>query len=237
MFSLVNYQYLFTSLKNLPIYMRNGFVLAFGTAIVQVLVSSLAGYAFARMQSRFRDVILYSILVSLFVPRGGSLMALYELMNFLHLHNSIFGLILLCSSTVTVLSFIMRQTFRSLPKEIEECALIHGANWLQVFSRIAMPMAAGGTVVIAMPSLIGVWSDSLITYTLVDRDTQMTISVGVRKLLVICQGAVSPRFRGQFAQEAADSTMLLVAALPVIIFHAVFQRWMMKGLMERAVKL
>ena len=234
--SLVNYQYLFTSLKNLPIYMRNSFILAFGTVIVQVFVSSLAGYSFARIQFRLRDVIFFGILVSMFIPRGGGLMALYELMNFLHLRNSILGLVLLFASNVTVPIFIMRQTFLAIPKEIEESAFIDGASWFQVFWRIAMPMAAGGTAVIATLSFIGVWSDFLVTYTLIDRDTQMTISVGVRKLLVIYQDAVSPRFRGQFAQEAADAAMLLVAALPVIIFYAVFQRWMMKGLMEGAVK-
>jgi len=234
--SLVNYQYMFSSVENLPIYMRNSFILAFGTVALQVFVSSLAGYAFARMQFRFRDAIFLGILISMFIPRGGGLMALYELMNFLHLRNSLFGLILLFSSSVTVPIFIMRQTFQAIPKEIEESAFIDGANWFQVFLRIAMPMAAGGTVVIATLSFIGVWSDFLITYTLIDKDLQMTISVGIRKLLVIYTDAISPKYRGQFAQEAADSTMLLFAAIPVIVFYAVFQRWMMKGLMEGAIK-
>jgi N,N'-diacetylchitobiose transport system permease protein len=237
-FSLVNYEYMFTAVENLPIYMRNSFMLAFGTVALQVFVSCLAGYAFARMQFRYRDVIFVAILVSIFIPRSGGLMAIYELMNFLHLRNSILGLILLFASGVPTAIFIMRQTFSAIPRDIEESAFIDGAGWFQTFWRIALPLAAGGMVVIATLSFIGVWSDYLVTFTLIDKDTQMTISIGIRKLLVtgLYESALSPRFRSQFAGEAADATLLLTAGLPVIIFYALLQRWFMKGLMQGAVK-
>lgn len=235
--SLVNYQYMFTAVENLPIYMRNSFILAFGTVAIQVFVSSLAGYAFARMEFRFRDLIFIAILVSMFIPRSGGLMALYELMTFLKLRNSLLGLILLFAAGVPVPIFIMRQTFLAIPKEIEESARIDGASWFQVFWRIALPLASGGMVVVATLSFIGVWSDFLVTYTLIDSDTQMTISVGIRKLLATSyESALSPKFRGKFAGEAADATMLLFAAFPVIVLYAVLQRWFMRGLTEGAVK-
>jgi len=235
--SLVNYQYMFTSIRNLPIYMRNSFILAFGTVGLQTFCAALAGYAFARMQFRFRDLIFLGMIVSMFIPRAGGLMALYELMTFLKLRNSLLGLILLFSAGLPVPIFIMRQSFMAVPPELEDAALIDGANWLQVFWRVAMPVASGGLLVVATLSFIGVWSDFLVTYTLIDRDTQMTISVGIRKLLATSyETAVSPRFRGQFAGEAADATMLFTAALPVILFYAVLQRWFMQGLMEGALK-
>lgn len=237
-FSLVNYGYMLTAMENLPIYMRNSFVLAFGTVALEVFTSCLAGYAFARMQFRYRDLIFVGMLVSLFIPRTGGLMAVYELMSFLKLRNSILGLILYFSAGVPTAIFIMRQTFLAIPKDIEESAFIDGASWFQVFWRIALPIAAGGMVVIATLSFIGVWSDYLTTFTLIDSDTQMTISVGVQKLRTtgLYESALSPRFRGKFAGEAADATMFLTAALPVIIFYAALQRWFMKGLMEGAIK-
>jgi len=235
--SLINYEFGLTQLENLPIYMRNSFILAFGTVALQVFVCSLAGYAFARLQFRFRDLIFLGILVSMFIPRSGGLMALYELMTFLHLRNTLIGLILLFASGIPVPVFIMRQTFLAVPKEIEESALIDGASWFQVFLRIALPIAAGGMVVIATLSFIGVWSDYLITFTLIDKDTQMTISVGIRKLLRMSYDmALSPRFRGKFAGEASDTAMLLIAAFPVILFYGLLQRWFMRGLMEGAIK-
>ncbi len=236
--SLVNYQYMFTAIEKLPIYMRNSFLLAFGTALVQVVVASLAGYAFGRMRFRGRDMIFAAILVSMFIPRSGGLMALYELMSFLKLRNSLFGLILLFGSAVPVPIFIMRQTFLSIPQEIEEAALIDGASWLQIFARIALPLASSGIVVVATLAFIGSWSDFLVTYTLIDQDNQMTISVGISKLLASSyETSLSPRFRGLFAGEAADAAMLLFSAFPVVVFYALLQRWFLRGLTEGAVKL
>ncbi|MGB5050126.1 MAG: hypothetical protein WBO46_14375, partial [Caldilineaceae bacterium] len=67
--SLVNYQYMFTAIQALPVYMTNSFILAFGVTAIQVLCASLAGYAFARMTFRGRDVIFLIIVISMFVPR------------------------------------------------------------------------------------------------------------------------------------------------------------------------
>lgn len=237
--SLVNFEYMFTAIQELPIYMRNSFLLATGVAVIQVLAASLAGYAFARIHFTGRDLIFIAIIVSMFIPRSGGLMALYELMSFLKLRNSIFGLILLFASGLPVPIFIMRQAFLAIPKEIEESALIDGANWFQIFGQVALPLASSAMVVIATLAFVGVWSDYLVTYTLVDKDTQMTISVGIQKVLTASYEtatAVVPHLRGKFAHEAADSAMLLFSALPVIIVYALLQRWFMKGLTEGAIK-
>ncbi len=236
-FSLVNYKYMLTAVENLPVYMKNSFFVAFGTVALQVFICSLAGYAFARMEFRFRDVIFLAILISMFIPRSGGLMALYELMTFLKLRNKLIGLVLLFGAGIPVPLFIMRQSFMAVPKEIEEAARIDGASWFRVFARIALPIASGGMIVIATMSFVSVWSDFLVTFTMIDKDTSMTISVGIQKILASSyEMALSPRFRGQFAGEAADATALFFAAIPVILLYAVLQRWFMRGLVEGAVK-
>lgn len=237
--SLVNFQYMFSAIQELPIYMRNSFVLAIGVSVIQVFCASLAGYAFARINFRGRDLIFIAIVVSMFIPRSGGLMALYELMNFLKLRNSLFGLILLFASGLPVPIFIMRQAFLAVPKEIEESAFIDGANWFQVFARVSMPLVISAMVVIATLAFVGVWSDYLVTYTMVDRDTQLTISVGIQKVLTSSYEsatAIVPQLRGQFAHEAADAAMLLFSAFPVILIYALLQRWFMKGLTDGAIK-
>jgi len=236
--SLVNFEYMFTAIQELPTYMWNSIVLATGTTVLQVLLASLAGYAFARMYFRGRDVIFIALVVSMFIPRGGGLMALYELMNFLHLRNSLFGLILLFASGLPIPIFIMRQAFLAIPKEIEESALIDGATWLQVFWKVALPLAASAMVVVATLAFVGVWSDFLVTYTMIDKNDQLTISVGVQKVLATTyESAVAlPHLRGKFANEAADAAMLLFSSLPVVFIYAVLQRWFMRGLTAGAVK-
>lgn len=235
--TLVNYRYALTAVDNLPTYMKNSFILAIGTALVQVFVASLAGYAFARMRFRGRDIILVALIISIFVPRSGGLMALYELMSFLHLRNNLFGLILLFAANVPVPIFIMRQAFLSVPKEIEEAAILDGASWFRVYRQIALPLAAGGMVIVATLAFIAAWSDYLVTFTMIDLDSQMTISVGIQKVLANSyQTALTPQFRGQLSGETADAAMLLIATVPVILFYALLQRWFMRGLTEGAVK-
>jgi len=237
--SLVNYQYMFTAIQQLPVYMTNSFVLAFGVTAIQVLCAALAGYAFARMTFRGRDIIFLLIVISMFVPRGGGLMALYELMNFLKLRNSLFGMILLFGSHLPVPIFIMRQAFLSIPKEIEESAMIDGASRWQIFGRIALPLATSAMVIVATLAFVGVWSDFLVTFTMIDRDSQLTISVGIRKVLTSGYETATanvPELRGQFASEAADAAMLLFSAFPVVLIYALLQRWFMKGITEGAIK-
>ncbi|MYH60258.1 MAG: carbohydrate ABC transporter permease [Caldilineaceae bacterium SB0675_bin_29] len=236
-FSLVNYMYMFEAIQQLPIYMRNSFILAGGVTLIQVFCSALAGYAFARMRFWGRDFIFVAIIVSMFVPRAGGLMALYELMTFLKRRNSILGLILLFAAGLPAAIFIMRQAFLAIPQEVEESAFIDGASWWQTFWRIALPLATSAMVIIGTLAFVGVWSDYILTYTMIDRDAQMTISVGIKKVLATSyESALSPRFRNQFAGEAADATMLLFSALPVIIIYALMQKWFMRGLTEGAIK-
>lgn len=237
--SLVNYEYLFSAIQELPIYMRNSFILAIGVAVIQVVAAALAGYAFARMQFWGRDLIFLAIVVSMFIPRSGGLMALYELMSFLKLRNSLFGLILLFSAGLPIPIFIMRQAFLAIPREIEESAIIDGANALQIFWRIAFPLVTSALVVIATLAFVGVWSDYLVTYTMIDRNNQLTISVGIQKVLTgsyESATATVPHLRGKFAHEAADAAMLLFSAAPVIVIYALLQRWFMRGLTEGAIK-
>ncbi len=238
-FSLVNYQYMFTAIQELPIYMRNSFILAIGVSVLQLFTASLAGYAFARVNFRGRDLIFIAIIVSMFIPRSGGLMALYELMSFLKLRNSLIGLILLFSAALPVPIFIMRQAFLAIPREIEESALIDGASWFQVFARVSLPLVISAMIVIATLAFVGVWSDYLVTYTLIDRDSQLTISVGIQKVLTSSYEtatAIVPQLRGKFAHEAADAAMLLFSAFPVVIIYALLQRWFMKGLTDGAIK-
>ena len=238
-FSLVNFEYMFTAIQQLPVYMRNSFILAIGVTIIQVVAASLAGYAFARIRFRGRDLIFLIIVVSMFIPRGGGLMALYEMMNFFKLRNSLFGLILLFGSALPVPIFIMRQAFLAIPKEVEESARIDGANQWQIFWRIAMPLATSAMVIVATLAFVGVWSDYIVTFTMIDRDSQLTISVGIRKVLTSGYETATanvPHLRGEFASEAADAAMLLFSAFPVVVVYALLQRWFMRGITEGAIK-
>lgn len=237
--TLVNYQFMLTQMGNLPIYFVNSVILTAGTVVLTVLVASLAAYAFARMEFRGRDLIFYGLILSMFVPRSGGLMALYELMAFLKLRNSIFGLILLFAAALPVPIFIMRQAFLNVPKELEESAIIDGASWFRVFWNIALPLTTSAVVVLAILVFVQTWGDFLVSFTMIDKDTQSTLSIGIRKVMVGAggyQAFLSEEFAGLFATQAADAAMLLTAALPAILIYLFLQRWFMRGVTEGALK-
>lgn len=235
--TLINYRYVLTQLRYLPIYLRNSFIVTVGAVAIVALLSSLAGYAFARMRFRGRDAIFLALVLSIFVPNVGGLMSLYELMSFLHLRNSLLGLILYFSSALPIPIFIMRQGFLAVPAELEEAALVDGAGWLRVFWSIALPVAFNALVLVMILTFVGVWGDFLTTFILVDQDAQMTISVGAQKVLVLPYATtITPGFAGLFTTEAANAAVLLLACAPVVVVYLVLQRWFMRGLTEGALK-
>ena len=122
--TLANYEWMLTrpDMSRLPLNMFNSFKVTLGSILVQCTTASMAGFAFARLNFRGRDLLFYSLIVLMFIPRAGGLMALYELMSFLRLRNSHLGLILLFPSAISVALFIMRQNFLGVPRELEDAA-------------------------------------------------------------------------------------------------------------------
>ncbi|MBC8100503.1 MAG: carbohydrate ABC transporter permease, partial [Armatimonadetes bacterium] len=110
---------------------RNSLIFVFGVLSVQFVTVTMAGYAFARMQFRGRDVLLNVILLQLMIPAGVLLVQNYSTINDLGLFNTHWALMLpYWVSAFGVL--LLRQTFREVPYELEEAARIDGANWGQV---------------------------------------------------------------------------------------------------------
>lgn len=235
--TLINYQYVLTQLGYLPVYLRNSLIVTFGAVIVVTVFASLAAYAFARLRFRGRDLIFLALLISIFVPNVGGLMSLYELMSFLHLRNSLLGLILYFGSALPIPIFILRQGFLAIPRELEESALVDGAGWFRVLWSIALPIAFNALVLVMILTFVGVWGDFLVTFILVDQDANMTISVGAQKVLVMPYATtITPGFAGLFTTEAANAAVLLLASAPVVVVYLVLQRWFMRGLTEGAIK-
>ncbi len=126
--TLDNYRFLFFKLPNFPRQLLNSFIVTFGSVLLTVVMALTTGYGFARIDFRGRDALFYAVIVSMFIPRSGGLMAQYELMDFLGLRNSLIGLILAFGAGLPIPMFIMRQAFLSIPRELEESAAIDGAT-------------------------------------------------------------------------------------------------------------
>jgi multiple sugar transport system permease protein len=225
--TLANYQFNF---QRMPAFFQqfwNSMIVSTGAVIVQVFCASLAGYAFARLKFPGRDMIFFTMVMLIFVPRAGGLMAQYELMAFLNLRNSLIGLILAFSAGITVPCFIMRQTFLNIPSVFEEAALIDGCSRWQAFWRIIAPMGAGGMVVVGLFEFIRVWGEFLFTLTMIDRRELFTLGIGIVMLY-----ADSNLLEGEFTTYGTQCAGYLLYAAPVILFYVALQKWFIRGLTE-----
>jgi ABC-type glycerol-3-phosphate transport system permease component len=233
--TLANYIWMFsqTDMSRLPLNMWNSVKVTMGAVVIQSIVATMAGFAFARLQFRGRDLIFYLLILMMFIPRAGGLMALYELMEFLNLRNSHLGLMLLFPSAISVALFVMRQNFLGVPRELEEAAIIDGANTWQMFWQVDVPMVRGGIAVVAIWEFIYVWGEYLITLTLIDFPELETLSLAVTKL----QGWGAHFTSSILAGYGAESAAYVMAMLPVILMFVLLQRWFVQGLTEGIIKL
>ncbi|MER7243328.1 carbohydrate ABC transporter permease [Kribbella sp. NPDC000426] len=202
----------------------NTTLMTIARTVGQVLFSCLAGFAFARMQFR-GSAVLFGIFLSVtMVPYQVFLLPQYQIMQRLGLLNTLVALFLpgMFSAFGT---FLMRQFFRQLPIEIEEAARIDGANILQIFWRIMLPMSAPGMIALGVLVIIWSWNDLLWPLVVNSDPRQMPVSAGLASL----QGQYTTNFPVLMAGS-------LLASLPVIIIFIVFQRHLMSGIAFSGVK-
>jgi ABC-type glycerol-3-phosphate transport system permease component len=233
--TLGNYQWIFTrrDMSTIPFNMLNSFKVAFMAVAIQTTLATMAGYAFARLDFKGRDLLFYSLILLIFIPRAGGLMAVYELMDYLNLRNSHIGLALLFSSAISVAVFIMKQNFLGVPRELEESGIIEGANTWQVFLYIAVPLAKGGMVVVALFEFLYVWGEYLMTLTLIDFPELQTLSVAVAKV----SGWSALFTSSAFSTYGAEAAAHVVAMAPVILIFILMQKWFVRGLSEGVLKM
>jgi ABC-type glycerol-3-phosphate transport system permease component len=233
--TLANYEWMLSQadMSRLPLNLWNSVKVTVGAVIIQSIVATMAGFAFARLDFRGRDLIFYLLILLMFVPRAGGLMALYELMSALGLRNSHLGLMLLFPSAISVALFVMRQNFLGVPRELEEAAIIDGANTWQLFWQVDVPLVKGGIAVVAIWEFIYVWGEYLITLTLIDFPELETISLAVTKL----QGWGAHFTSSILAGYGAEAAAYVLAMTPVILVFILLQKWFVRGLSEGILKL
>jgi ABC-type glycerol-3-phosphate transport system permease component len=225
--TIANYTFAVRKLTGFGTFYKNSLIVTLGAVALQTAVAALAGYGFARLRFKGRDLIFYTMVLLIFVPRAGGLMAQYELMNFLGLRNSLIGLILAFSAGLAVPVFIMRQSFLNLPNDFEDAARVDGCNRFQTFWYVMAPMATGSMAVVALFEFIRVWGEYLFTLTMIDDRNLFTLGIGMAMTLI----GTTVEF-GEFTSYGAQAAAYVMAAVPVAFFFLALQRWFVRGLME-----
>jgi len=206
----------------------NSIRISIGTALLTLLISSLASYSSSRFRFRFGAPILIPLL-SQMLPPVLFLIPFFLLMVRLKLLDSTFGLIL--THTLLALPFsiwMLKGYFDSIPKDLDEMGMIDGCNRLGVLFRIVFPLSAPGLAVVAFFSFITSWGDYMFVSVLSQSKATTTLTI-------LLQSFISGGAGRRIQWEILSSATVLVL-LPTVVLFALLQRWFISGLTSGAVK-
>ena len=218
----------------------NSFRLSAGVAVVSVLVGVLAAYAFSRFQFRGRGALMVSVLTVLMLPAIATLPALYVLLTrvqildpetgkqIFNLRDSLWGVgLAIVSTQLPFAIWNLKGFLDTIPRELEEAALIDGASTNTVFTRIILPLAVPALAVTGFLSFMGTWTEFAISWQFLNQVKDHTLIMELYNMI------------GQYADNTPWSrfaAMAILVALPVSVVYLSLQRYIVSGLTLGSVK-
>jgi multiple sugar transport system permease protein len=212
-----NYIDAWTSVPFGRFYLNSIFV-AVSVTILQILTSSLAAYAFARLKFRGRDTLFFVYLIALMIPFAILLLPNFLIIRRLGWFDSYLALIIPPSFSAFS-TFLMRQYFRSIPVELDEAARMDGASSLRIWWQIIMPNSLPVLGALSVFVFLGIWNSLLWPLVVTNSQEMLTVPVG----LTYFQGQYYVRW--ELLMSAA-----VIAMVPVLIIYFLAQNWFIKGM-------
>ena len=202
----------------------NSLFVASVTTVLKLVIDSLAGYAYARMEFPGRKQIFGLLLATLFLPGVMFLIPNFVTVAKLGMLNKFSGVIIPALASVFGVYF-MRQFFESIPRELEEAAAIDGANRLQIFFKIALPLAKPALATLAVIEFLASWNDFLWALLVLKDRAVQTLQPGLRTL----QGAYTSEYGLMMAGA-------VIVALPVLLLYTFLQRYIVQSVATTGLK-
>jgi multiple sugar transport system permease protein len=203
----------------------NSLIISTTVTILTVAVDALAAYAYARMDFPGRGLLFSLLLLTLFLPP-----LMFLIPNFITVYNlgllNSFPAVILPALAGVFGVFMLRQFFLDLPVELEEAAYLDGANTLQTFVYVVLPMARGALATLAIITFLASWNDFLWPLLVLSDTEKQTVQVGLRTL----QGA----YISNYGLVMAGA--VLVAA-PVLLLYVVLQRYIVRSVATTGLKV
>lgn len=223
--TLENYQKILNN-PSTPIgrWFMNSLFVASVTTVLKLVIDSLAGYAYARMDFPGRKQIFGLLIATLFLPGVMFLVPNFVTVAKLGMLNKFSGVIIPALASVFGVYF-MRQFFESLPKELEEAAEIDGANRLQIFYLIALPLSKPALATLAVIEFLASWNDFLWALLVLKDRAVQTLQPGLRTL----QGAYTSEYGLMMAGA-------VIVALPVLVLYIFLQRFIVQSVATTGLK-
>lgn len=205
----------------------NTLIVTFFSLVLMIACSMLAGYALAKKNFRGKKIFVVFVLIIQIVPFFGYIIPMYLFANILAITNSLAGLVpMLVAVSMPTTIVLMQGFYKSFPSAIEEAALIDGCGEFKKFIYIVIPMSKGIIASMAVINFMGYWNEVGISSLMLNDMNLFTISIGV----------LSTNTQTGLMNYAYVMALLVLSALPNMIFFTVFQRSITKGVSLGGVK-
>lgn len=212
---------------NLPRWLYNTTIFAVAITIARLAFDSLAGYALARLKFPGNRVIFFTILGTMMVPAIVLLIPRFIILKQFSMLNTYQGLIVPLAVDAFGI-FLMKQFFESIPNEIEEAAMVDGANRFTMFFRVVLPMATPALTALAIFSFQGAWNDFLMPLLILSGNNKLwTLTLGLSYL------------RGAYGETLRWHAFLagsVLTTLPLALIFFYFQRYFVEGISYSGLK-
>jgi ABC-type glycerol-3-phosphate transport system permease component len=207
-------------------YLFNSILLSVPSTLLVIAISTMAGYAFARLPFRGRTFLFYLVVLGLLVPFFTFMIPLYFQLRAIGLLDTLPGAILVLTSTgISFGTFFMRAFFAELPVEFEQSARVDGASEFQIFTRVMLPLVGSGIGALAVFTFLANWNNFLVPLLYLPSGEFRPLTAG----LYMFTG-------GRTLDVGPLAAGTLITILPVIVLFIVLQRQVTQGFISGAVK-
>jgi multiple sugar transport system permease protein len=212
---------------NFLLWTGNSLLVTILSTAVSVVMGTIAAYALARMKFFGVGTFGTGIFVTYLVPTSLLFLPLAQVVNWLGLSDSKWALVVTYPTfLVPFCTWLLMGYFRTVPKEVEECAMVDGATRIQALFRIVLPVAVPGLVCAALFAFTLSWNEFIYALTFTSSSDQITASVGVTSELI----------RGDIYYWGALMAGAVLASVPIVILYVFFLDYYVSGLTAGAVK-
>ncbi|MDR2656858.1 MAG: carbohydrate ABC transporter permease [Oscillospiraceae bacterium] len=218
-----NYRVIWTRVT-LGTYFRNTAIVAVTVTFMQILTSSFAAYAFAKMRFRGRDTLFLAYVATIAVPWQVYMVPQFIMMRKAGLYDTLWALIVLQSFSAFGV-FLMRQFYLGIPNDLNEAARIDGLSEYGIWARIILPLAAPAVATLCIFTFVTTWNDYMGPLIYLTKDENKTIQVGLRRFI--------QQYTSDYHLIMAASLVSLVPVGAVFLF---LQRYFIEGIATTGIK-
>jgi len=221
---LGNYERVFS--KGFSIYFFNSIIVSLLTVSVNILISTMASYAFAKIRFKLSKPLFIMFLMGMMIPVHTTLIPVFKLLNNIGIYDNKYALLgPYVSFALPVSIFILTEFFREVPSEIIDAATIDGCNDYRIYWTIMLPLSTPAIATVGIYNFLHAWNEFIYALVLINRASQKTLPLGIREF-----------YGAETVNIPAVLTAVLVGSLPVILFYLFAQERVINGLSSGAVK-